>query len=521
MRFLKNLVVILALVSALPMSVAAQSSEKNIVCNDKDCVFEVLNKLKSNDKAVVTDAENTILLMAENTANANDKDTKQILRKSMTVFVFENENCASNDYLISLFPVFCNENDIADIYRLINNERLADAAIRALADMPDTRDYFEKYMVKNPNYVNHKAAMAYAAGKQEITSLENELISWLKRADESTKIEIYKALVVIRSNDKTTSIVEKGAKKLYKSKNVDTKIASMKILVAVQGEKSLSMLYKSLKNKDKRVRVAALELMKPFANQEVCAKTVKICVKNNATVEVLNWLGDIKNDSQMEFVINQLTSEDTRVAEAAIRAIFKIDNPDGIAAVKPMVGGKYQEVIKESMLSYEGDYAALMNDMLRGNDQLKLAALQILEERPNVATNRKVKELLNANNKIVSDEAYKVLKYVVTPADAAFLSALLETCGEKYVEDVQLAIKNAMANAPENVKNNFASTLKHVKPNIMPRFYKVFAYFGTELTVDKLIEAYETGDYKKDAKEALLLVKNKAYADRIAEVLKN
>ena len=77
-----------------------------------------------------------------------------------------------------------------------------------------------------------------------------------------------------------------------------------------------------------------------------------------------------------------------------------------------------------------------------------------------------------------------------------------------------------MANAIEERKDTFASTLKHVKPAIMPRFYKVFAYFGTELTVNKLIEAYESGDYKNEAKEALLIVEDEKFAQQIKDVLK-
>ncbi|MCR5036779.1 MAG: hypothetical protein K6A73_05605 [Bacteroidales bacterium] len=521
MKILKILVVILTIMVAQTMSVSAQNQEKNIICNDDECVQEVLNKLNSSDKAVVADAEKTMRVIAENTANANDFNTKRLLKKTIMMFVFNNENCASNDYLISLFPVFCNEREMSDVFKLVENERLADAAIRALAEMPNTRDYFEKYMGKNPNYVNHKAALAYAAGKQNISSLENELISWLKGADESTKIEIYNALMVVRSDDKTTSIIEKGAKKLYKSKNVDTKIAGMKLLAAVQGEKSLSMLYKSLKNKDKRVQVTALELMKPYANDEVCAKTVKICVKNNATIEVLDWLGDIKNDSQMEFVINQLASENTRVVEAAIRAVFKIDNPDGIAAVKPMFGGQYQAVIKEAMVSYEGDYFRVLNDVMKGSAKQKVAALQIIEVRPITNINHRVIEMLYSDNQQIRDEAFKVLKLVAIPANTETLMALLERCDEKYVADVQQAIKIATATMPDSKKDEYASSLKHVKPNIMPRYYKVFAYFGTELTVNKLIEAYENDLYKKEAKDALLMVENEAYKERIAEVLKH
>lgn len=223
----------------------------------------------------------------------------------------------------------------------------------------------------------------------------------------------------------------------------------------------------------------------------------------------------------MEFVLAQLASDDSRVVEAAIRAAFKIDNPDGIAAVKPMFGGQYQEVIKESMISYEGNYTMLMNDMLRGNDQQKLAALQILEQRPVVAANNRVKDLLYSKKQEISDKAYQVLKLVVIPSNADFLRELLQNCDAIYVEDVQLAIKNGIAGLSETSKDNFVMALKNVQPDIMPRYYKVFAYFGTELSVNKLIEAYESGVYKNEAEKALLLVENMAYKDRIAEVLKH
>ena len=350
--------------------------------------------------------------------------------------------------------------------------------------------------------------------------MENDLIAWLKGADDATKIEIYKALLVVGSSDKTTKIVKKGAKKLYKNQNVDYKIEGMRILVAVDGEKAMPTLYKSLKSNDRRVRVVALDLMKPYADDKVCAKTIKICKNDDAVIDVLNWLAEIKNDSQMEFVINNLSSENPEVVKAAIRAVFNIDNPDGIAAVKPMFGGEYQQVIKEEMVKYEGDYFSILNDVIKGNDQQKLAALQIIEERPILETNRRVRELLNSSNQEVRDEAFLVLKYVVMPANAEFLSALLETCDEKYVKDVQLATKNAMANSPESAKDRFASTLKHITPEIMPRYYKVFAYFGTELTVNKLIEAYKYGPDKVEAKKALLLVDNEQFKELIQNTLK-
>ena len=79
---------------------------------------------------------------------------------------------------------------------------------------------------------------------------------------------------------------------------------------------------------------------------------------------------------------------------------------------------------------------------------------------------------------------------------------------------------NALGNASADSKDSFVLTLKYVRPEIMPRYYKVFAYFGTELCVDKLIDAYTNGDYKEVAREALLLVEDKQFEQRIHEVLK-
>lgn len=519
MKILKNVAVVFALLLMSSFCLKAQNID-NSRCRDEDCVLEILKRLDTNDEAVIAETEKKLEKLAEEACYYDVYEIKNALKNSIFAFVEKFEDCKSNAFLVSLLSKLYYANESNEIMKLVENEKLADAAIRAVANIPGTNAIITKYIVTHHDDLRYKAALAYAVGKLNIQSMEDELISWLKDADDETKIEIYNALLVVGSNEKTASIVEKGAKKLYNSKIADNKIAGMKLLSATKSEKCLPYLYKALKNNDKRVRVAAFDIMKPYANQKVCAKAVKICKKGDALVDVLNWLGEIKNDSQMEFVIKQLSSENPKVVKAAIKAVFNIDNAQGIEAVKPMFGGEYQDVIKDAMMSYEGNYAGVLNDVARGGDQQKLAVLQILEKRPVVALNLRVKEFLNSGNQEVRDEAYKILKDVVVVADAGFLSGLLENCADKYVEDVQLAIKNAMANAIEERKDTFASTLKHVKPAIMPRFYKVFAYFGTELTVNKLIEAYESGDYKNEAKEALLLVEDEKFAQQIKDVLK-
>ncbi|MBR6437788.1 MAG: hypothetical protein IKS65_01215 [Bacteroidales bacterium] len=516
---LKKIIVVFVLMALLPSVVFAQNSKK-VRCNREDCVIEILEKLKSTDKNVVAEAKRTLDSLAKDAKFTGDSDSKNALKKSIISFAEKFNNKENREFMFSLLPIFCSKEDAYEIFELVDNESIADYAIRTVGDIPGSEGYIEKYIIKNQNNLRYKAALAYAVGKLGMSNMENELISWIKGADDKTKVEIYNALWVIKTNDETAKIVKKGANKLYNSKVSEIKIAGMKLVVAVDGEKAMPKLYKALISDDRNVRVEALNLMKPFVNQKVCATVVKKCKKGDALIDAINWLGDIKNDSQMEFLIKQLSSEDKKVVAATICAIFKIDNPDGVNAVKPMFGGEYQRVIKESMIAYEGNYRAVLNDVVRGDDKQKLAVLQIVESRPDVGMFNRVRELLYSENQEIRDAAYNDLKYVVVISHYQSLSALLENCDGKYVEQVQIAIKNAVKNAPDAIKDEFASTLKHVKPNIMPRFYNVFAYFGTELCVDKLIDAYKNGDYKFEAKEALMLVENEQFAEKIREALK-
>lgn len=519
MKLLKNFIVVLMVMALVPSTVFAQNSKKKR-CDSEDCVFEILKKLNSEDQLVVADAKKSLDSLADYAQFTGDSNSCDALRNSIIPFIMKFTDSENNEFLFSLLPKVCNSDDAIEIFELVDNESFADAAIRTIGDIQGTNAIIEKYIYRNKEDLKYKAALAYDVGKQEITSLGNELISWLKDADDPTKIEVYNALLIIRTNGKTTKIVEKGAKKLYKSKIPENKIAGMRLIAAMDGEKCMPKLYKALNDNNKKVRVAVLDLMKPYTNDKVCAKVVKKCKKSIAIIDVIDWLGDIKNDTQMEFLISQLSAENPEVVEATIRAVFKIDNADGIKAVEPMFGGDYQEVIKESMITYEGDFNAVMNAVIKGNDRQKLAALQIIESRTDMRLFYRVRDMLTANNQQVRDYAYHDLKYVVSVAHDEYLKELLGSCDEKYVEQVQEAIKIAMKNANDERKDQFVSTLKYYNPRVLPRYYCIFAYFGTELSVDKLIDAYQNGDYRFEAKEALLLVENEQFAEKIKKVLK-
>ena len=519
MKSLRNVVLIFALTAMIPMQIFAQKTEV-IRCYDEACVFDVMKNLRSADASAVDDARGKIVAMCDDAWKLGDSRISNSLRNSIIPYVEKFNDDAAVPLLIAQLHKICDYRDVEGIMFLAENESLADMVIRAIGEIDGTGSYIEEYVNENEGDLQNKGAWAYAIGKQKIVSMENKLIAWLKNADEPAKVDIYKALVVIRTNDKTTSIIKKGAKKLLKSKSSASRAAGLEIMSDLEGEKAMSLFYKALKDKTSEVRVTALNMMKPYVNQDIVKKVMSKCKKGDALADAINWLGDIKNDSYMPIIIEQLSSDNPKLVEASIRAIFKIDNRDGIAAVKPMFGGDYQKVIKESMLTYEGDYLTLINAYLHtGSTKQKLEALKIAECRPMVGMGERVRELTSYYNPEVRDLAFKILRLVVVPANAEYLRNLLQECDDKYVLDVQMAIKSAMKKATVEEKDYFVLMLKHTKPEIISRFYKIFAFFGTEVSVNKLIDAYHNGPDSEEAKMALYLVDNKEFTQRINEVL--
>lgn len=516
---LRNIISVLALAAMLHSQSFAQETKKTF-CFEAKCLTEVMDKLKSTDKTTVAEAESTLAELANEAGRTRNRRQIEALKGVIVPYVLEHDNSSNTAYMMSLLPKFCLPRDIQEIMKMGSDERLADYAIRAVGGIKGSEEFIKSYIEDNRNDLKYKGAWAYAVGQRNMSDMENELISWQKGADDKTLADIYNALFIIRTNDKTTAVVDKGAKRLSKSKIPECQIAGLRLLEALHGEKALPYLYKALKNDKRNVRVEALHLMKPYANQDVCANVVKRCKTEPALADAINWLGELKNDSYMELIIKQLSSKNPELVEASIRAIFKIDNADGIDAVKPMFGGVYQPVIKESMIAYEGDYFAVLDAVVHGNNNQKLAVLEILECRPVLNMHSRVREMLYSDNPEIRDKAYRVLKLVVISSHTSFLMGVLEYCDDKYVDDVQLAIKEASKTMPDVKKDEFASTLKHIKPFMMPRYYKVFAYFGTELCVDKLIAAYKNGPDSFEAKEALLLVNNEKLAEKIYEALK-
>lgn len=462
---------------------------------------------------------------------------------------------ADNDevkaYLISLLRGFGNRKDVDFLLEYVKNENLAEVAIQTIASIPDAaRTIID--LAENSTPENRKV-LAYAIADNSVRKTEDILIRWLDGADVETQEAVYYALSVVGGEKslkllsakakslkynydptdatasyvrllgkyatrKDTAVVENGTAKMLKSKNANINIAAMNLLVQTKGEAAVEMLLKSLKNKDKQVRTTALGLLKPYADSLVCAEVVKVLGKKNTVVEAVEWLGDVRCTTQMQFLENQLVSDNPEAVSAAIVSLVNIGDKDGMMSILPLFGTEYQPVIKSAIVSTKNDYKDVIYAAFDGTDQQKIAAMNILESRSLPPAQNMVKRCMKSNNQDVKDAAYKALKGVCNIGSADYLRELLQTVENKYVEDVQNAIMKSMAHVNDKSKSNFVYLLKNVEPAKITRFYKVFAYFGDDLSIMKLLDGYKSAKTRDEALDALLSIDNVSLADTLYNI---
>lgn len=461
---------------------------------------------------------------------------------------------ADNDevkaYLISLFRGFGNRKDVDFLSEYVKNENLAEVAIQTIASIPGSaRNIVD--LAENSTPGNRKV-LAYAIADNSVRKTEDILIQWLEGADVETQEAVYYALSVVGGDKslkllsakakslkynydptdatasyvrllgkyatrKDTAVVENGTAKMLKSKNTNINIAAMNLLVQTKGDAAVEMLLKSLKNKDIQVRMTALDLLKPMADSTVCAAVVRNMSKKH-DAEALNWLGEVGDKTQLEYVVNQLDSKDSLAVCEAIQSIIKIGDKDAMMNLVPFFGTVYQPVLKSAVVSTNNDCDVMIAEALKGTNEQVIGALNVLESRTFINQVYAVRRLLNNDNQYVRAAAFKALKGVSNAGTSEYLRDLLVRVDEEYVTDVQDAIMKSMAYATDKSKSNFVYLLKNVEPAKTTRFYRVFAYFGDDLSITKLMDGYKSAKTRNEALDALLSIDNVNLADTLYNI---
>ncbi len=465
-------------------------------------------------------AEEMLVRVAQYVGQKGNDDYHNILSNAIFECISNSKDVESNVFLISLFGYFGDNRDSGRLWAMVEDPNYADAAIRAGANIPAFADYITKDCHKSQGNVEYKGAKAYVIGKLQMKEMEPMIILWLKGADAKTQVDIYNALYEL-DNPQSAKLVQKGAKKLYKSKNAEAKIGGMKLLVELKCEEALPYLYKALKNKNREVRRAALDLLVPYANSEMCDMVVKKYAKKDAVADVAKWLGDVKDKTHVDYLVGLLSSEDKLTVEEAAMALGKIGDPDGLMALAPMVGGKYKDAVEEALVESPGEIVPVLKKAISGSDEQVIGVMRILVKRQCYALNIQLRQfLMYQKNLEIMQIAYQTLKYVVLPGHVSFLKEQLENCPEEYVKDVQNAFIVAMSMAQPQQRDDFVNNMKYVPVEVLPRYYRVLGSFDTETSVRKLVDCYNEGIDKDEAFLALKTVDAVKYQEILKDLKK-
>lgn len=575
----KNIIVVIALFLMTPYIINAQTDERNRVTTT--IVADVLNLMPANDQASQDELMMEIInagpegvtelakLLRPSAVGGNAKveyaldglcdfvsapgnrHFKRVVSDGLFYALKEVENEEIKEYLISLFKNFGDAEDAERLMAFADNEKLFDVTVQTLSVVQNGGLYIKE--IAQTCNVNQRCIVAYGIANQRVGSCEDVLIEWIEGADAKTQEAIFYALSEIGTQKALTLLAEKAKAAKYKyeptdatasyirlleryakvqkvdfvepaamtflkSKMANIKIEGMNLLVEVKSEEKLPAIYKLLKDKNIQVRMAALDNLKPLADSAVCANVVASLNSKKTVAEAITWLGDVKDESQLEFVENQLISKDSVVVSKAIQAIVNIGNQDAMMTLLPLFGTNYQPVIKTALVSANIVPAKLLNKALKGTNEQVIGALDVIESRVSMDQVYDVRRLISSENQEVKTAAYKALRGVSNLNTSEYLKDLLMKAEEQYVPDVQNALMKSMANAKENVMNDFVLQFKFAEPKILTRFYKVFAYFGNEMSINKLKEGYNSEATREPALEALLTIDNVTVAKTLFEI---
>ncbi|WP_152269859.1 family 16 glycoside hydrolase [Agriterribacter humi] len=430
---------------------------------------------------------------------------------------------------------------VAYLQAYLQDERLSDAASRALASINTEASNNALLQALSNATGNAQLSLVQALGDTRSTAAVQPVSALVKSNDPNlAKVSLYtlarigdpSSLKLLNASaaksgysydvtDATASYLlylnqlvanghtgeaEKAAKKLLKkaSDQVHTRTAALKLLTDIQGENSVELLTKAMKDKNAEYRAAALKYGRPYLNEINSAQWIKTFNKADyaAQAGILKMFGDKAMSTALPLALQSLQSSDADVRLAAITAAAKIGGQETLPALLNVLkNGNAAEIaaVQTALLSVKGD--KLIPDVSEALETAspagKAALIEILGER---AARGKVKDVMpfvNSSDTIVSKAAREALKKMVSPVQAPQLSSLLlsaKTAGD--VTDMQELLVSALSNMknPEQAGSIIVAQEKKAPAEKKSLFYNVLAGIGGKKGLSTVLNAFSGGN---------------------------
>jgi len=306
---------------------------------------------------------------------------------------------------------------------------------------------------------------------------------------------------------------------------VHTRTAALKLLTAIRGEKSMSLLLAAADDKNREYRDAALK----FAGQNGLAGNAlwlkKLVGADNANkAAVIGMLGDNKVAAALPAILKLLGSKDAGVKLAAIKAAGQAG---GVAALPALLqtmktgDAATTAAVKEALLIMPGDEVAAQSGAALATmpAAAQPALLTVLAARKADGRINDVLPLTASTDAATRSAAISALKDVATRSNLSELFTLLNnTTNATDISSIQAALISAGANSADVL-----AQMKQASSDKQSRYLPVLAGIGETAALSPVLTAFNNGDAatKKAAVAALSAWKNAAAAPALLQIARD
>lgn len=454
-------------------------------------------------------------------------------------------------FLIESLRIMGNNEAVAYLAPLLDNERFASPAARALASI-NTADAAEALLtaLKNEDSEAILLPLIEALGEmknQDAAPLIEPFV--LSGNEEIKKVAIYSLANIgaLSSNNIMTAAADaadyryeetnasseylnyiknlakngetktavKLAKKLHKKANNEgqfhTKAGALNLLVSLDGAKSAKVLQKAALSSNVPYRNAAMTLAQEDMASDL-QTWARILAKADDAVKVnlIRNLGELEGDDVLEVVRPYLQHDNPEVKKQAIASGVLLGEDKILAELLTMVNTSSKEeleAIKGALLTINGK--ELSNEVAKAipqaSNEAKVALIDVLAARPSAQHMGVVLAEVNAGNAEVKKAALAALHSLADPSHLDQLVGLLKSRqNPEELKEVQKAIiaANSQQQSRSQQTDWALKTLQSLDKTKQIYLYDVLASTGGTNALNSLNEIYQKGD--ADQKKAAL-----------------
>jgi len=473
-------------------------------------------------------------------------------------------------FVISQLQIVGKDDAVSTLKKYLNDKRLCDPAARALVKvntlaartalrqaLPASKDScritiveasgdsHDALAVKGINAVigqdkkiNKVAlyALAQIASPVSINLLANAAQNVGLTYDVTNATSSY--LLYIRNLGKKDAVTAVRLAKTLISKaglanQVQTETAALKIIVDIQGAKSMPILLEAARNNDPKYRAAALKFAGPYLSATTGAQWIKELNKADAPEKaaIITMLGNNHVQAALPSVLKGLKSDDKTVVLASIKASQQIGQDKALNDLLVLIKTADTDeinAIQNALLVMKG--ATVVDKVAKALPdapvKVQPALIAVLAARRAHSKVDMVTPLLNSSDPNVRAAAYGALDQLSGTENLDQLFGLLASSDKpSETANVQSAIMAVAGHAKDKAAQSTAvlAQMNQQPSDKKPRYFNILAAIGDKPSLKAVSAAYDKGDAatQKAAVMALSQWANTSAGPELLSISKN